>query len=181
MISRSLSRRYIEDLLVSGREDARRIADDLDDQVQAEDLQVLERRREQIYRSFEGILKRQVYESIVVTDREGRVAVAVEQPVVAALDRGLSEWQQRADADRAGEPLAQEARRQRRVDAEAVDRQVLREAAADGDAIEAKPLPDSIDRAALAELISECVRHLEWVEAQLGSIPRMSEIPPRLP
>ena len=73
LISRSLSRRYIEDVLISGREDARRIADDLDDQVQAEDLQVLERRREQIYRSFEGILKRQVYESIVVTDREGRV------------------------------------------------------------------------------------------------------------
>ena len=73
LISRSLSRRYIEDVLISGREDARRIADDLDDQVQAEDLQALERRREQIYRSFEGILKRQVYESIVVTDREGRV------------------------------------------------------------------------------------------------------------
>mgnify|MGYP001820335910 CR=1 FL=1 len=44
LISRSLSRRYIEDVLISGREDARRIADDLDDQVQAEDLQVLERR-----------------------------------------------------------------------------------------------------------------------------------------
>lgn len=40
---------------------------------------------------------------------------------------------------------------------------------------------DGIDRTALAELISECVHHLEWVEAQLGSIPRMSEIPPRRP
>ena len=72
LISRSLSRRYIEDTLVSGREDARRIADELGEQV-AQDLQVLERRREQIYRSFEGILRRRVYESIVVTDREGKV------------------------------------------------------------------------------------------------------------
>lgn len=38
---------------------------------------------------------------------------------------------------------------------------------------------DGIDRAALAELISECVRHLESVEAELGAIPRMSDIPPR--
>lgn len=40
---------------------------------------------------------------------------------------------------------------------------------------------EGIDRAALAELMSECVRHLEWVEHELGSIPRMSEIPPRRP
>lgn len=72
LISRSLSRRYIEDVLISGREDARRIADELGEQV-AEDLQVLERRREQIYRSFEGIPRRRIYESIVVTDREGKV------------------------------------------------------------------------------------------------------------
>ena len=39
---------------------------------------------------------------------------------------------------------------------------------------------EGIDRTALTELISECVRHLEWVEAELGSIPRMSEIPPRI-
>ncbi len=71
-ISRSLSRRYIEDTLVSGREDARRIADELGEQV-SQDLQVLERRREQLYRSFEGIPRRRVYESIVVTDSEGKV------------------------------------------------------------------------------------------------------------
>ena len=38
---------------------------------------------------------------------------------------------------------------------------------------------EGIDRAALAELITECVRHLESVEAGLGAIPRMSDIPPR--
>lgn len=39
---------------------------------------------------------------------------------------------------------------------------------------------EDIDREALTELISECVRHLESVEAELGAIPRMSDIPPRL-
>ena len=40
---------------------------------------------------------------------------------------------------------------------------------------------DEIDREALSELISECVRHLETVEASMGAIPRMSDIPPRQP
>jgi signal transduction histidine kinase len=72
MISRSLSRRYLEDLLVSGREDARRIADELDNGGTL-DLQVLEQRREHLFRSLEGIPRRRVYESIVVTDTEGRI------------------------------------------------------------------------------------------------------------
>ncbi len=79
LISRSLSRRYIEDLLVGGREDARRIADELESGG-LQDLQVLEQRREHIFRSFEGIPRRRVYESIVVTDREGpnRLAIRVQ-------------------------------------------------------------------------------------------------------
>lgn len=40
---------------------------------------------------------------------------------------------------------------------------------------------EDIDRTALTDLISECVRHLESVEAELGTIPRMSDIPPRQP
>jgi len=90
LISQSLSRRYIEDLLVSGREDARRIAENLDEQV-AQDLHVLERRREQIYRSFEGILRRQVYESIVVTDREGRVVGRFETKSLEDLPESLQD------------------------------------------------------------------------------------------
>ena len=38
---------------------------------------------------------------------------------------------------------------------------------------------DGVDRAALTDLVSECVRHLEHVEASMGAIPRMSDIPPR--
>lgn len=72
LISRSLSRRYIEDLLIGGREDARRIADELEDGG-IQDLEVLEERREFLFRSFEGIPRRRVYESIVVTDREGKI------------------------------------------------------------------------------------------------------------
>ena len=33
----------------------------------------------------------------------------------------------------------------------------------------------------LAELVRECVRHSEEVENTMGAIPRMSEIPPRMP
>ena len=72
LISQSLSRRYIEDMLVGGREDARRIADELEGGG-IQDLQVLEQRREHLFRSFEGIPRRRVYESIVVTDREGKI------------------------------------------------------------------------------------------------------------
>lgn len=36
-----------------------------------------------------------------------------------------------------------------------------------------------VDRDVLAELISECVRHLDAVEQELGAVPRMSDIPPR--
>lgn len=37
----------------------------------------------------------------------------------------------------------------------------------------------NVDESVLTELIEECVRHLDEVEAALGAIPRMSEIPPR--
>lgn len=36
-----------------------------------------------------------------------------------------------------------------------------------------------LDRAALVDLIVECVAHLDRVEGELGAIPRMSEIPAR--
>ncbi|MGD2103305.1 MAG: DUF1801 domain-containing protein [Acidimicrobiia bacterium] len=38
---------------------------------------------------------------------------------------------------------------------------------------------DDVDQGALVELISECVRHIDEVEAEMGAIPRMSDIPPR--
>lgn len=38
-----------------------------------------------------------------------------------------------------------------------------------------------LSTSALEDLINECVRHLDHTERELGSIPRMSEIPPRDP
>lgn len=38
-----------------------------------------------------------------------------------------------------------------------------------------------VDRDVLVELITECVRHVAAVEASLGAIPRMDDIPPRRP
>ncbi len=88
LISQSLSRRYIEDILVGGREDARRIADELEDGG-VQDLQVLEQRREHLFRSFEGIPRRSVYESIVVTDTEGRIVYRVESKSMEDLPDDL--------------------------------------------------------------------------------------------
>lgn len=40
---------------------------------------------------------------------------------------------------------------------------------------------EDVDRAVLDELVRECVAHLRRVENELGAIPRMSDIPPRVP
>ncbi len=88
LISRSLSRRYIDDILVGGREDARRIADELENSG-IQDLQVLEQRREHLFRSFEGIPRRSVYESIVVTDKEGRIVYRSESKSMEDLPDDL--------------------------------------------------------------------------------------------
>lgn len=39
---------------------------------------------------------------------------------------------------------------------------------------------DDVDEEVLVELITECVRHIDEVEASMDAIPRMSEIPPRV-
>lgn len=44
--------------------------------------------------------------------------------------------------------------------------------------VKIKSLGD-VNRAALVDLITECVRHLDRVANDLGAIPRMAEIPPR--
>ncbi len=46
--------------------------------------------------------------------------------------------------------------------------------------VHVKRLAD-LDRAALTDLISECVKHVAKVEKEIGAIPRMSDIPPREP
>lgn len=74
LMAGTLSRRYLSDLLISGREDARRLADDIAAEAAAEELDVVIRRREQLIRdAIENLDRREVVESIEVTDLQGRV------------------------------------------------------------------------------------------------------------
>lgn len=72
LISRSLSRRYLEDSLISGRGEAEAIADELDVE-SVEELEVLVKRREQLIRTLQRHDKRQVIESFEVVDANGEV------------------------------------------------------------------------------------------------------------
>jgi len=72
LISRSLSRRYLEDALISGRDEAEALANELAvDEV--EDLEVLVKRREHLIRTLERYDKRQVIESFEVVNADGEV------------------------------------------------------------------------------------------------------------
>ena len=72
LISRSLSRRYLEDSLISGRGEAEAIADELSVDT-LEDLEVLVKRREQLIRTLQRHDKRQVIESFEVVNADGEV------------------------------------------------------------------------------------------------------------
>jgi signal transduction histidine kinase len=77
LIASSLSRRYMEDMLVSGRMEAERLADELSGEG-VTDLHGVSRRREQVYRTLEGVAQRQVIESIEVFDADGKVVFTSE-------------------------------------------------------------------------------------------------------
>jgi signal transduction histidine kinase len=72
LLSRSLSRRYLQDALISGREQAQTVADALGGSGTRE-LQVVERRREELVRTLAGLPQRRILESIEVTNRDGEV------------------------------------------------------------------------------------------------------------
>ncbi|MEJ2581017.1 MAG: histidine kinase dimerization/phospho-acceptor domain-containing protein, partial [Acidobacteriota bacterium] len=72
LIAGSLSRRYLEDVLAGGREEAERIAAELG-RAEAETLDVVETRREILTRTLEGDPERRIWKSIEVTDVEGKV------------------------------------------------------------------------------------------------------------
>jgi len=77
LISRSLSRQYLQDVLVSGREEARRIADTLGEAGVGE-LEVVEKRREELYRTLAGLPQRRIIESIEVVNSEGEIVFTSE-------------------------------------------------------------------------------------------------------
>ncbi len=72
LISGSLSKRYLEDVLAGGREEARRIAAELGG-AEVKELDVVETRREVLSRTLEGDPERRIWQSIEVTDSEGTV------------------------------------------------------------------------------------------------------------
>ncbi len=72
LISGSLSRRYLEDVLAGGREEARRIAAELGG-AEMKELDVIEKRREVFSRTLEGDPERRIWKSIEVTDSDGKV------------------------------------------------------------------------------------------------------------
>jgi signal transduction histidine kinase len=72
LISGSLSKRYLEDVLAGGREEARRIAAELGG-AEVKELDVLETRREVLSRTLEGDPERRIWKSIEVTDSDGKV------------------------------------------------------------------------------------------------------------
>jgi signal transduction histidine kinase len=74
LMSRSLSERYLEDLLSSRSDEAQMIADSLGDGA-GEELQVVEKRRVELYRTLEGLAKKRILESIEVVNSDGEVVL----------------------------------------------------------------------------------------------------------
>jgi signal transduction histidine kinase len=71
-IAQSLSRRYLEDLFETGREEAQRMAEELG-QLEPEELEVFQKRQERLTRTLEGRPQRIVIDRILVTDNQGNV------------------------------------------------------------------------------------------------------------
>ncbi len=79
LIAGSLSQRYLEDLLLSSRQDAERIADQLDDsEALAVDLEGISRTRQELYRTLDGVAQRRMVEFVEVFDKEGEVVFTSE-------------------------------------------------------------------------------------------------------
>ena len=90
LISGSLSRRYLEDVLAGGREEARRIAEDLGGE-EARELDVVETRREVFSRTLEGDPERRIWQSIEVTDGDGKVVFSSQHQSTEEIPEALAE------------------------------------------------------------------------------------------
>lgn len=89
LITGSLSRRYLEDVLAGGREEARRIAEELGGEALTE-LDVVEKRREVLTRSLEGDPQRLIWESIEVTDSDGKVVFSSRRQSTEEIPEALA-------------------------------------------------------------------------------------------
>jgi signal transduction histidine kinase len=98
LIAGSLSKRYLEDVLAGGRDEARRIAEELGGS-EVKELDVVETRREMLTRTMEGDPERRIWKSIDVTDQSGKVVFTFrsqateEVPEALASDLGFGTGQ----------------------------------------------------------------------------------------
>ncbi len=75
IISRSLSRHYLETVLITGKEEAEQLAHDMATGNQGDVglYDVVEKRREVLQKRLEGLARKLVFTSITVTDAKGRI------------------------------------------------------------------------------------------------------------
>ena len=73
LISRSLSKRYLEDVLIAGREDATQLAKEMAKQGGTNVYDVIEKNREVLQQHVAGLAQKLVFQSITVTDKNGKV------------------------------------------------------------------------------------------------------------
>jgi len=88
LIAQSLSRSYLEDVLITGREEAERIAEELGGESAAEFFDVVERRREVLRKTLEGLPQREVFETVEVRDKNGEVRYLSRFQATADLSHG---------------------------------------------------------------------------------------------
>ncbi len=89
LIAGSLSRRYLEDVLAGGREEAQRIADELGG-AEIKELDVVETRQEVLRRTLEGDPVRRIWQSIEVTDSDGKIVFSSESQSTEEIPEALA-------------------------------------------------------------------------------------------
>jgi len=94
LISGALSRRYLEDALISGREEAESIAQEMAAVGGEELFYALEKRREVLIHRGTQLAKRQVFVELVVTDCEGNLVleqqISSSEPLPAEVSSSLT-------------------------------------------------------------------------------------------
>jgi signal transduction histidine kinase len=89
LISGSLSRRYLEDVLAGGRDEAHRIAAELGG-AEAKELDVIETRQQVLTRTLEGDPERRIWRSIEVTDSDGKVVFSSRSQLTEEIPETLA-------------------------------------------------------------------------------------------
>ena len=90
LIAGSLSRRYLEDVLAGGRDEAQRIAAELGG-AEVKELDVVETRQQVLTRTLEGDPERRIWRSIEVTDSDGKVVFSSRSQLAEEIPETLAD------------------------------------------------------------------------------------------